>query len=191
MLPFNFLPDTLFLAVNLLDRYCSRRVVHKKHYQLVGCAALLIAAKYGDQKERVPRIRELQSMCCFLYEDAMFKQMEWHILNTMEWRIGYPTVDNWLKLALENNSAYRGVEVKHMAQYLCEIALYYKEFVSLKPSVMTRASLDLSRGILSCPDFLEIRDHAVSSALLNLWYKALTNQCTDLYDQSDPSRPSD
>ena len=48
---FQLLPETLFLAVNLLDRYCSKRVVYKRHYQLVGCAALLIAAKYGDRKE--------------------------------------------------------------------------------------------------------------------------------------------
>jgi hypothetical protein len=46
---FSLLPETLFLTVNLLDRYCSKRVVYKQHYQLVGCAALLIAAKYGDK----------------------------------------------------------------------------------------------------------------------------------------------
>ncbi|KAA8576099.1 hypothetical protein EYC84_006261 [Monilinia fructicola] len=52
---FQLLPETLHLAVNLLDRYCSRRVVYKRHYQLVGCAALLIAAKYGDKKEPLSR----------------------------------------------------------------------------------------------------------------------------------------
>jgi len=78
---FQLLPETLFLAVNLLDRYCSRRVVYKRHYQLVGCAALLIAAKYGDRKERVPMIKELKSMCCSLYDEEMFTQMEWHVLN--------------------------------------------------------------------------------------------------------------
>jgi hypothetical protein len=50
---FGPLPETLFLTVNLLGRYCSKRVVYKQHYQLVGCAALLIAAKYGDKKDRV------------------------------------------------------------------------------------------------------------------------------------------
>ena len=71
---FQLLPETLFLTVNLLDRYCSKRVVYKRHYQLVGCAALLIAAKYGDKKEKVPTIKELKSMCCSLYDDDMFLQ---------------------------------------------------------------------------------------------------------------------
>ncbi|KAI6952582.1 hypothetical protein KC329_g19189, partial [Hortaea werneckii] len=97
---FQLLPETLHLAVNLLDRYCSRRVVYKRHYQLVGCAALLIAAKYGDRKERVPTIRELKSMCCSLYDDDMFTQMEWHVLQTLNWIVGHPTVTSFLQLAL-------------------------------------------------------------------------------------------
>ncbi|ATZ45740.1 hypothetical protein BCIN_01g04640 [Botrytis cinerea B05.10] len=149
---FQLLPETLHLAVNLLDRYCSRRVVYKRHYQLVGCAALLIAAKYGDKKERVPMIRELKSMCCSLYDEEMFTQMEWHVLNTLEWMIGHPTVDSWLQLALLEGPEYEDMTVEHMSWYICEMALYHKEFVSVKPSAMARASLALSRDILGCPE---------------------------------------
>lgn len=101
---FQLLPETLHLAVNLLDRYCSRRVVYKRHYQLVGCASLLIAAKYGDRKERVPTIKELKSMCCSLYDDDMFTQMEWHVLQTLNWMIGHPTVTSFQQLATSEMS---------------------------------------------------------------------------------------
>jgi hypothetical protein len=168
---FQLLPETLFLAVNLLDRYCSRRVVYKRHYQLVGCAALLIAAKYGDRKERVPMIRELKSMCCSLYDEDMFTQMEWHVLNTLDWVIGHPTVDSWLQLALKDGPAYEDIEAEHMAWYLCENALYHKEFVSKKPSVMARASLALSRGILNRNDSLDHQDTEVSQTILELSQK--------------------
>jgi Cyclin, N-terminal domain/Cyclin, C-terminal domain len=147
---FQLLPETLFLAVNLLDRYCSRRVVYKRHYQLVGCASLLIAAKYGDKKDRVPTIKELKSMCCSLYDEDMFTQMEWHVLTTLDWNIGHPTVDSFLQIALTEE--YEDIEVEHMAWYICEIALYYKDFVSTKPSVMARASLALARAILGRPE---------------------------------------
>jgi hypothetical protein len=50
--------------MNIVDRYVSKRVVYKKHYQLVGCAALWIAAKFEDAKDRVPTVRELADMCC-------------------------------------------------------------------------------------------------------------------------------
>jgi len=168
---FQLLPETLFLAVNLLDRYCSRRVVYKRHYQLVGCAALLIAAKYGDRKERVPMIRELKSMCCSLYDEDMFTQMEWHVLNTLDWTIGHPTVDAWLQLALKDGPAYEDIEVEHMAWYLCEIALYHKDFVSKKPSVMAQASLALSRWILGRPEVLDNQNTDVSQTIVELSHK--------------------
>ncbi|KAJ6256730.1 hypothetical protein Dda_8597 [Drechslerella dactyloides] len=143
---FQLLPETLFLTVNLLDRYCSKRVVFKRHYQLVGCAAMLIAAKYGDKKDRVPTIRELQSMCCGLYEEDMFVQMERHVLQTLNWIIGHPTIDNFLQMILSEVSY--DPEVEYMALYLSEIAMFHKDFVSTLPSVMARSSLALARHIL-------------------------------------------
>ena len=144
---FQLLPETLHLTANLLDRYCSRRVVYKRHYQLVGCAALLIAAKYGDRKERVPTIRELKSMCCSLYDDDMFTQMEWHVLQTLNWVIGHPTTTTFLQLAMSEVSF--DPELEHMAWYLTELALYHKEFIPVRPSVMARSSLALARCILN------------------------------------------
>lgn len=146
---FQLLPTTLFLTINLLDRYCSKRVVYKRHYQLVGCAALLIASKYGDKKERVPTVKELRSMCCSLYDDDMFVQMEWHVLQTLGWTIGHPTVDSFLQIALLDSPYDR--EVEHMALYILEIALFHREFVSKQSSDLARASLALSRCVLGRP----------------------------------------
>ncbi|KAG6990514.1 hypothetical protein FOFC_02664 [Fusarium oxysporum] len=146
---FGLLPETLFLTVNLLDRYCSKRVVYKQHYQLVGCAALLIAAKYCDKKDRVPQIHELNNMCCGLYEAGMFTEMEMHVVNTLDWAIGPTTVGfSQLMVAEEGDDQ----EVAHVATYLCEIALYHRDFVSTKPSVMARSSLSLARAILGRPE---------------------------------------
>ena len=149
---FGLLPGTLFLTINLLDRYCSRRVVYRKHYQLVGCSALLIAAKYGDKKDRVPTIKELMQMCCGLYDDDMFAQMEWHVLQTLDWIIGHPTIDSFLQLALENVA--HDPDVEHMACYISEIAMFQKDFVSKRPSDMARSSLALARFILNRPQAL-------------------------------------
>ncbi|CAK7208425.1 hypothetical protein SBRCBS47491_000088 [Sporothrix bragantina] len=164
---FTLLPETLFLTVNLLDRYCSKRVVYKQHYQLVGCAALLIAAKYGDKKDRVPQINELNNMCCGLYDAGMFTQMEMHVLNTLEWNIGHPTVDFFSQLIVAEERDDR--EVEHMASYISEIALYSRDFVSTKPSTMARASLALGRAILGRPEVNDGEwDHADNVTLLTL-----------------------
>lgn len=166
---FQLLPETLFLAINLLDRYCSRRVVYKRHYQLVGCSALLIAAKYGDKKDRVPLIRELKSMCCSLYDEEMFTQMEWHVLNTLGWAVGHPTFDTWVKLAMYESG--EDVEVENMALYLAEIAMYHKDFVGTKPSVMAGAALALARGILRRPEVMDTHNHLENMVLLQLSQK--------------------
>ncbi|WEW59648.1 hypothetical protein PRK78_005127 [Emydomyces testavorans] len=149
---FQLLPATLFLTVNLLDRYCSKRVVYKRHYQLVGCAALLIAAKYGDKKERVPTIKELKSMCCSLYDDDMFVQMEWHVLHTLGWSIGHPTVDSFLQIAVIDTPY--DPEVEHLSLYILEISLFHRDFVSKHSADLARASLALSRCILNRPQAL-------------------------------------
>lgn len=151
---FNLLPETLFLTINLLDRYCSRRIVYKRHYQLVGCAALLIAAKYGDRKEYVPTIGELKCMCCALYDDEMFTQMEWHVLQTLDWAIGHPTVDSFLQLALID-TPIEDLEVENMARYISEIAMFSKDFISKRPSDMARSSLALARLILNRPQAMQ------------------------------------
>ena len=143
---FALLPETLFLTVNILDRYCSKRVVYRKHYQLVGVTALLIAAKYGDCKERVPTIKELSKMCCSLYEEHTFTEMEWHVLQTLDWAIGHPTVDSFLQLARET-SMY-DVEAEHLALYIAEIAIFNRDFVSTRPSDLARSAMALSRLIL-------------------------------------------
>ena len=58
-----------------------------------------------------------------------------------------------------------------MALYLNEIALYHKDFIGNKPSVMARASLALARGILSRPDPLEKYDDDENMTLLYLSQK--------------------
>lgn len=168
---FQLLPETLFLTVNLLDRYCSKRVVYKRHYQLVGCAALLIAAKYGDKKERVPTIQELKSMCCMIYDEDMFLQMEWHVLSTLEWTIGHPTVDNFLRLAVKDN--IHDPEGENLALYILEIALFHREFVSRKASVLALSALALARHILGRPQARpdEWASHYCQPTLLNLCQK--------------------
>lgn len=168
---FQLLPETLFLAINLLDRYCSKRVVYKRHYQLVGCAALLIAAKYGDKKEKVPTIKELKSMCCSLYDDDMFLQMEWHVLSTLCWAVGHPTVDSFMRLAVKDN--VYDPETESLTLYILEIALYHRDFVSKQSHTLALSALVLARHILGRPQARanEFASHFCSTTVMELLQK--------------------
>jgi hypothetical protein len=140
------LPETLFRTVNLLDRYCSQRIVYKKNYQLLGCSALLIAAKYAEKKCRVPSVYQLYNMCDGQYDTGMFGQMEIHILKSLDWIVGNSTADFLARLTAVVEG--EDEEVADMAVYLCEIALYHREFVSAKPSVMAQSALTHARAVL-------------------------------------------
>ncbi|KAF5724955.1 G1 S-specific cyclin [Fusarium mundagurra] len=96
----------------------------------------------------------------------MFTQMETHILNTLDWIIGRPTVDFFSQLIVAEGDDH---EVAHMASYVCEIALYHRDIVSTKPSVMARSSLALARAILGRSEVNDVDwDQTESVTLITL-----------------------
>jgi len=147
---FRLRPETLYLTLNIIDRYVSRRVVYVKHYQLVGCAALWIAAKFEDAKERVPTVQDLCHICGDTYEESAFIQMEGHVLSTIQWALGHPTAEAWLRL-LCCTAIPEETKVQHVARFLMEITLFYREFVKFSPSTVALASLTLARSLCGKP----------------------------------------
>ena len=47
-LKFKLSPETLFIAINLLDRYLTLNQVERKELQLVGVCCMLVASKYEE-----------------------------------------------------------------------------------------------------------------------------------------------
>lgn len=139
--------EALFLSVNLLDRYCCCSAIAGVHFQLVGCTALLIAAKYEvSSGQETPSLKELESACCFLYSTAMFKEMEWSILKALDWAVGHPVAYTFLQMALAECT--RDCQLEHLSMYIAEIALFYKEFTCVVPSTLATAALALASHIL-------------------------------------------
>jgi len=147
---FRLRPETLYLTLNIVDRYVSRRIVYIKHYQLVGCAALWIAAKFEDAKERVPTVQDLVQICRETYEESAFIQMEGHVLSTIQWTLGHPTAEAWLRLMC-CGPCMEDPKVQHVARFIMEITLFYREFVKYPPSTISLASLTLARYLCGQP----------------------------------------
>jgi hypothetical protein len=163
---FRLRPETLYLTLNIIDRYVSRRIVYIKHYQLVGCAALWIAAKFEDAKERIPTVQDLAQICRDTYEESAFIQMEGHVLSTIQWTLGHPTAEAWLRLMC-CGTCIEEPKVQHVARFLMEITLFYREFIMYPPSTIALAALTLSRFLCGKPrriweeteECLEVIDH--------------------------------
>jgi hypothetical protein len=60
-LKFKLVPETLYLTINLIDRYLERQEVSRPRLQLVGVTSLLIASKYEEIYP--PELRDLVYIC--------------------------------------------------------------------------------------------------------------------------------
>lgn len=60
-LKFKLVPETLYLTINLIDRYLERQEVSRPKLQLVGVTSLLIASKYEEIYP--PELRDLVYIC--------------------------------------------------------------------------------------------------------------------------------
>ena len=60
-LKFKLVPETLYLTINLIDRYLERAEVSRAKLQLVGVACLLVASKYEEIYP--PELRDLVYIC--------------------------------------------------------------------------------------------------------------------------------
>ena len=45
---FELMPETLYLTINILDRYLSMKNVSRRELQLVGIGSILLACKYEE-----------------------------------------------------------------------------------------------------------------------------------------------
>ena len=158
---FRMSPYTLHLAINLVNRYVSKRVVFKKHYQLVGCAALWIAAKFEDAKDKVPTVRQLRIMCVNAYDEYMFVRMEGHILSTLGWELGgVQTCEAFVQhqiARLRGQHGHVDGRLIHLARFFLDLSLFGREFLSFKPSEIAAASIALARDILGSQQFIQQR----------------------------------
>jgi hypothetical protein len=141
--------ETLHLAINLLDRYMSKAVVIKKHYQLVGMTCLWIASKYEDGQDKVPKAFNLCSLSCDLYDEAAFATMERHVLKTINWDIGHPTTETFLQCYLMFSMNVS--RVRQVARLLIEVTLYDACFLPFNSHTIAISCLYAARRMLGIP----------------------------------------
>lgn len=60
-LKFKLQPETLFMAINLIDRYLSKNTIMRNKLQLVGVASLFIASKF--EEIYAPELKDFVYVC--------------------------------------------------------------------------------------------------------------------------------
>jgi len=84
-LRFKLLPETLFLTINLIDRYLDKTQIMRTRLQLVAVAALWIASKY--EEIYLPELKDFVFISDNAYSKDEIRAMERSILMTLEFSI--------------------------------------------------------------------------------------------------------
>ncbi|RLV93114.1 Hypha-specific G1 cyclin-related protein 1 [Spathaspora sp. JA1] len=98
------------------------------------------------ERFRLPKLHELVKLCgakCS-YDVGMFKQMEVHILNTLEWSLNDPSIEEFImsshEFSIMNNVACEMVRVKTYLSYVCS---YSSELIDVNVVDLGQVILDV------------------------------------------------
>ena len=136
--------ETLFLAVNILDRFLEKEKVTKLKMSLLAATVMLIAAKYEEIYP--PHLRDFISAAERpLNRDDMMRT-ELSILETLKYDLSIPTTLRFLQRYSKLTQCDE--TVLNLAQYICEIQLLDSKMAKHSPSIMAAAGLYLSQKAL-------------------------------------------
>ncbi|KAE8339855.1 hypothetical protein BDV24DRAFT_135072 [Aspergillus arachidicola] len=141
---FRLLPETLFLAVNIIDRFLSAEVVALDRLQLVGVAAMFIASKYEEVLS--PHVANFSHVADETFTDKEILDAERHILATLEYNMSYPNPMNFLRRISKADNY--DIQTRTLGKYLMEISLLDHRFMAYRQSHVSAAAMYLARLIL-------------------------------------------
>ncbi|KAH3667812.1 hypothetical protein WICMUC_005212 [Wickerhamomyces mucosus] len=128
--------QTFYSTINIIDRYCSLRIVRKDHLQLLGLTSLWLSCKFFENKPKIPTVQFLNATCCNSYSKILFVEMENHILKTLNWEISNKTHDFLIDLNLIDISISNEMisNLKYGCNFICQFIQFHHS-ISLNYSI--------------------------------------------------------
>ena len=97
-LKFKLLPETLFLTINIIDRYLQNNQTPRDKLQLIAVSSLLIACKYEEIYP--PEISSFVYITDNAYKKEDILNYEIKILGDLEYDLTYPSILRYLEILL-------------------------------------------------------------------------------------------
>lgn len=141
---FHLLPETLFLAVNIIDRFLSTKVVQLDRLQLVGVTAMFIASKYEEVLS--PHVANFRHVADDGFTEAEILSAERYVLSALNYDLSYPNPMNFLRRISKADNY--DIQTRTIGKYLMEISLLDHRFMEYLPSHIAAAAMFLARMIL-------------------------------------------
>ncbi|KAL8935933.1 MAG: hypothetical protein Q9216_005192 [Gyalolechia sp. 2 TL-2023] len=141
---FHLLPETIFLAINIIDRFLSTRVVELEKLQLVGITAMFIASKYEEVLS--PHVQNFKHVADDGFSEEEILKAERFVLAALNYDLSYPNPMNFLRRISKADNY--DIQTRTLAKYLLEISLLDHRFMQYPPSQIAAGSMYLARLIL-------------------------------------------
>ncbi|KAJ2862021.1 G2/mitotic-specific cyclin [Coemansia aciculifera] len=138
------LPETLFLAVNILDRFLSKRRVSVGKFQLVGLIAVMLACKYEESS--TPHINDFVYLAGDSYTAKEILNTEVIILTALDFDLSYPNPMTFLRRV--SKAEDYNMQTRIIAKYLMEVCLVDHRLMQYPPSQTAAAGIYLGRRML-------------------------------------------
>ena len=142
-LKFKLVQETLFLAVNLIDRFLEKKNILRNKLQLVGVTSMLIACKY--EEIYAPEIRDFVYITDKAYTKDDILAMENEILSVLQFNVTVPSSFRFLEifahfLKIDENCFM-------FCRYLLELFLIECRMIKYLPSIVAAASVYIALKI--------------------------------------------
>ncbi|KAG7812472.1 hypothetical protein KL921_001704 [Ogataea angusta] len=149
---FNLLPETLFLTVNIIDRFLSVKTISLSRFQLCGAVALFIAAKY--EEINVPTIKQMIYMVGDQFTIPEFLRAEKFMVEVLKFEFGWPGPMSFLRRGSKADDYDN--EVRTLAKYFIEVTIMDPRFVASAPSWLAAGAQFLARRMLGRGDWTDL-----------------------------------
>jgi G2/mitotic-specific cyclin 3/4 len=147
---FGLLPETLFLAVNYIDRFLSVKIISLAKLQLVGATAILVAAKY--EEINCPSLDEIIFMVDETYTTAEIMKAERFMLTMLQFELGWPGPMSFLRRSSKADDY--DLDTRTLAKYFLEVTVMDERFVGSPCSFLAAGAHCLARLILKKGDWV-------------------------------------
>ncbi|XP_030628643.1 cyclin-J [Chanos chanos] len=164
---FRLCPTARHLAVYLLDLFMDRYDISVQQLHLVALSCLLLASKFEEREDHVPKLETLNSLGCMSAMNLVLTKqgllhMELLLLETVQWNLYLPTaahfIDYCLSIAVSDGDLHDGwpmacvekteLYMSKYADYFLEVSLQDHAFLAYAPSLVAAACVAASRIIL-------------------------------------------
>lgn len=149
---FHLLPETLFLAVNIIDRFLSEKVVQLDRLQLVGITAMFVASKYEEVLS--PHVENFKRIADDGFTEAEILSAERFVLSTLDYDLSYPNPMNFLRRVSKADNY--DIQSRTVGKYLMEISLLDHRFMGYRPSHIAAGAMYLARLMLDRGEWVRL-----------------------------------